>query len=235
MRATLLPSLLLVTALSSLVWADEPKAPDLATQGVLSQVEENFYELSYRKQVPGKKRPQSFKAYLEVSESTTWLADAQARPANLEEGMELWLYGNPVESESVNENGQTLIDRQVRGVLAIAAGEGLILQEGKDDAKGARWLRATVSKGGQALQVSFKGSDFRVLMTRNCAILVRKKLEGRPPKLKKKLQAAVVGTKSEARPKKNKAKIEDSFSATHLVLLNKRLNAAYALMSQPAK
>lgn len=221
--------------LSPSAHADEVKtAPALATQGSLSLVEEGFYQLSYRKQVPGKKKPKATKAYLEVTESTTWFADAAAHVTNLEEGKDLWLYGTPVESESVTDSGQTVVDRQVRGVLAIAAGEALTLREVKVE-KGPRWVKATVSKGGEALQVSLEGQDYRVLVTKRCAILVRKQLDGRPAKLKKKLLAAVVGDKSEARPKKAKAKISDSFSATHLVILNKRLKAAYALMQQPAK
>jgi len=224
-----------VFSLQTSAWSDEPaEAPALATQGKLSQLEESFYELSYRKPVPGKKKPQSFKAYLEVGEATTWFADAPARVQDLQEGMELWIYGNPVESESTNDSGQTVIDRQIRGVLAIATGEALTLREVKVE-KGPRWVRATVSKPGQALQAKLEGQDYRVLVTRNCAILIRKKLDARPAKLKKKLQAAVVGQKSEARPKKAKAKISDSFTATHLVILNKRLNAAYGLMRQPAK
>jgi len=239
MRTTLLLSSLSLVALlcaPSPAWSDEPQAeaPALATQGALSRLEDTFYELSYRKPVPGKKKPQPFKAYLEVGEDTTWFADAQARVQDLEEGTEVWLYGTPVEAESTNDSGQTVIDRQVRGVLAIASGEALRITAAKVE-KGPRWVRATVSKAGQALQAKLEGEDYRVLPTRNCAVLVRKKLDARPPKLKKKLNAAVVGEKSEARPKKAKAKITDSFKASHLVILNKRLNAAYALMSQPAK
>tara|TARA_R110002072_G_scaffold11016_3_gene50502 strand:+ start:1831 stop:2547 length:717 start_codon:yes stop_codon:yes gene_type:complete len=231
-------SLVLLTAvlcLQSPAWCDDDakaEAPALATQGSLSQLEESFYELSYRKPVPGKKKPQPFKAYLEVGEGTTWFADAPARLQDLTEGLDVWLYGTPVESESTNENGQTVIERQVRGVLAIATGEALTLREVKVE-KGPRWVRATVSKPGQALQVKLEGEDYRVLVTKACAILIRKKLDARPAKLKKKLLAAVVGDKSEARPKKAKAKVSDSFSATQLVILNKRLNAAYGLMRQP--
>jgi hypothetical protein len=235
---TLIRTSLILTCLLGaglLANADEVKTPPaLATQGSLSKVEEGFYELRYRKAVPGKKKPKAFKAYVQVNESTAWFADAAAGVTNLEEGMDLWLYGTPVESESVTDSGQTVIERQVRGVLAIAGGEALTLREQKVE-KGPRWVRATVSKGGEALQVSLKGQDYRVLVTRRCAILVRKQLDGRPAKLKKKLLGAVVGDKSEARPEKAKAKISDSFSATHIVILNKRLKAAYGLMQQPAK
>lgn len=234
MRATLLSFLLLgAAALSPFADADEPKAtpPALATSGSLSLVEDGFYQLSYLKPVAGKKKPKAFKAYLRVTEDTTWYADAAGRVADLAKDASLWIYGDPVESESVNDSGQSVVDRQIRGVLAIATGEALPLKELKVK-KGPRWIKATVSKTGQALQVNFDGNDYRVLTARNCPVLIRKKLEKKPAKLKKKLKAAVIAEASEDRPKKAKAKIGDSFVATALVLFNKRLGAAYGLMRQ---
>lgn len=238
MRTLLSSSLLCLLALfccTSATWGgDDPpaKQPPLTTTGALSLVGEDFYELSYRVQVKGKKKPQPAKAYLKVAEDTEWLADAPLPLAKFAEGTEVWLYGTPVESESVDQNGQTVIDRQVRGVLAVVSGEGLSLKAGKVE-RGPRWVEASVSKAGPVLQVSYKGEDYRVLAVRASKGLVRTKLPKRPAKLKKKFQATVVGESSSERPAKGKDKITNSFKATSVVILDKRVGAVYQLMQKP--
>lgn len=212
--------------------ADEDGPPDLVTTGSLKALGEGFYELSYRQPQP-KGRPKAVQAYVKVGEGTQWFADRPGALEKLEAGAELWLFGEPVEAESQTDSGQTVIDRQVRGTQALISGPGVWLPESAPDAKGARWLKASVSKPGPALEVTLGGSSYRVLLVRGCPYVLRAALPAQPEKLKKKLLAGVAGSKSDARPEKGKD-TWDAFEAKHVVLLDKRLGGAYALMAPQA-
>jgi len=201
----------------------------LETAGKLkAHKSEGFFELSYKEPVPGKRNKlRSAKAYVKVSDATQWYADLPANLAALEQDAKVFLYGEPVESESVTESGQRVIDRQVRGTLAVFSGPALTL-EASAQKEGARWIEATVSKAGPALEVSYEGQSYRVLTVRNCPVVLRKQLEKAPKKLKKAL-AEVSGKVTTERPEKAKAKLR-SFAAERLVILHKRLKGAYGLM-----
>ncbi|HBP21133.1 MAG TPA: hypothetical protein DEA08_25520 [Planctomycetes bacterium] len=201
----------------------------LETAGKLkAHKSEGFFELSYKEPVPGKRnKTRSAKAYVQVTDGTQWYADLPANLANLEQDAQVFLYGEPVESESVTDNGQRVVDRQVRGTLAVVSGPGLTLSASAAK-EGARWIEATVSKAGPALEVSYEGQSYRVLAVRNCSVVLRKQLEKAPKKLKKAL-AEVSAKPTPARPEKAKETLR-SFAAERLVILHKRLKAAYGLM-----
>lgn len=221
-------TLALGSALPSLARADGD-APSLATLGPAKSLGDDFYELSYKEQVPGKKRPRSAKAYVKVSDATQFFADRPGDLSKLATGTALWIYGEPVEAESVTDNGQKVIDRQVRGVRALAAGPAIHIAPSQAK-EGARWVQGTVSsKPGGALEVTLEGSSYRVLTVRGCPLIERVALPERPEKLPKKFLAAVVGRATDAKPEKAKDGI-DSHEATYLVILHKRLSKAYGLM-----
>ena len=230
-RRALQASLLLLSlGFASAGWADEDKAPaKLETTGQLkAHKTEGFFELSYKEPVPGKRnKMRSAKAYVQVTEGTQWYADLPANLAALEQDAQVFLYGDPVESESVTESGQRVVDRQVRGTQAVVSGPGLTLKA-SDAKQGARWIEATVSKAGPALEVSYEGQSYRVLAVRNCPVVLRKQLEKAPKKLKKAL-AEVSGQPGSERPEKAKEAMS-SFALQRLVILHKRLKGAYGLM-----
>jgi bifunctional DNA-binding transcriptional regulator/antitoxin component of YhaV-PrlF toxin-antitoxin module len=206
------------------------KKPALVTAGSFKRIKKSeFFELSYREAVKGKKKAKSRKAYVRIGEGTQFMADRTIPVTALAKDAKVWLYGNPVESSSVTESGQTVVDRQIRSCLVIAAGESLEIAAGKQD-KGARWLEATVSKPGKALYVTYDGSSYKVLLSRGCAVFTRQALK-KAPKLKKKILARVTGTKTDALPTKPKKNMQ-GYSAVQVVILHKRLRAAYALVSR---
>ena len=226
---TLTFATLLATTFAPEGRADEDGPPDLIASGSAKELGEGFYELTYRQPQP-KGRPKNVTAYLKLSEGTQWFADRPGQIEKLEAGAEVWLYGEPVEAESQTDSGQTVIDRQIRGTQALISGVGIWLSESKPDAKGPRWLKASVSKPGPALEVDLGGNPYRVLLVRNAPFVLRAALPAQPEKLPKKLLLAVAGRKTDARPEKSKADRE-GFEVKQLVILDKRLGGAYALMT----
>ncbi|MBL4844351.1 MAG: hypothetical protein JKY65_02390 [Planctomycetes bacterium] len=228
-RPTTLALALAFVGVAASAALSEESAPDLVTPGTLKAVGDDFYELSYR--VPQLKgRAKKTQAYVKITPSTEWFADRPGRLASLKKDSTVWLYGLPVEAESQTKSGQTVVDRQIRGTLAVVSGPGVSLREGKAGTKGPRWVKATISKAGQAVEVSLGGNTYRVLTVRGCPVVLRIALSKRPKKLKKKLLAAISANKTDARPTKNKADWV-SFEAKQIFLLTKRLGRAYALMA----
>jgi hypothetical protein len=222
MHNTTIRSLTLFAALFAASTAvANPEAADLHTWGKLAPVRKtDFFQLTY-KELDGRKR-KTRKAFVKLADSANFYLDRSVSLEQLEAGADVWIYGNPQERSSQTDDGRTQIDRQIVNTLVIATGDALTVNaEAPEGPAGQKWLKASVSRVGQGLHVSYEGQDYKVVCLKGYAVLHRTALD-EAPKLSKKLMVEVAGLVSEDKPEK--AKDDDrAFSATHVVVLDKRL------------
>jgi hypothetical protein len=200
----------------------------LSAVGKLAPVKKtDFCTLKYKGLVG--KRKKTLKAYVKLAPAASFYFDSAAPLAALTKGETVWLYGEPVERESQDENGRTQVDRQIVNTAAVAFGDGLGL-EADEGAKGARWLEAeVVREATHGLLVRYQGSDYRVVLLRGHAVLRRQGLE-EAPALKKKKLALVEAAPSTERPDQAKED-EQVFEATRVIFLERRLQkSVYPLL-----
>ena len=105
-----------------------------------------FYTLKYVDRLAKKRK--TVKAYVKFDAAASFYVDTAAQLEAVAKGEKLWIYGEPLERNTQDENGRTQVDRQIVNTVAFAFGAGLEMPKADPKATGARWLARFRSPGG---------------------------------------------------------------------------------------
>lgn len=227
-KALLLPLALIATALLLPARADDD-VPALSTWGTYKPIKKTeFGHFTYYVHEEGKRRPKKKQVLLQIGESVPLYRDVKVNLNGFKEGQEVFILGHPDKKVTQDpKGGGTVTDYQIQNAIAIVAGDALNLTEGKAVGK-LKWLKATVLRTGGGLAVKYEGNDHKVRCAKRWAAMVRVKLEKRPKKIKGMIEVSAQKTE---KPKDIKSKADEAFSATQVVILDRRLRKAlYPLM-----